>query len=120
MTKGAIFSKRFIKRIIRKISTSDKGWKTAEDPRKCSEGTIHDVNTTTHISHKIATEAEIRRMFDKEMARCGDTTADTKSTAEEWVQELSRTVQQFGLPKAHDGTYNLNKGWVPMVQIRGH
>ena len=106
-TKGAAFSKRFIKHIIRKISTSDNGWKTAEDPRRCSVETIRDVKTTTRhsvdktklVAHKNATEAEIRRMFDKEMARCGDTTADTKDIAEEWVQELSRTVQQFGLPK---------------------
>ena len=33
-TKGTIFSRGFIKRIIRKISTSDTGWRTAEDLKR--------------------------------------------------------------------------------------
>ena len=105
-TKGAIFSKGFIKRIIRRISTSDTGWKTTEDSRRCNTETTCNAKeelanggeTTAHTTHIVATKEKIREIFDKEMARCGDTAEDTKDTVEEWVQELSRAVQQFGPP----------------------
>jgi len=108
-TKGAAFSKRFIKRIIRKISTSDKGGRTTEvDPRRCDAETVCDTETTTPTPHETATEAEIREIFNKELSRCGDTTDDTRDTVEEWVQKLSRKVQRFGLPDAHGRVYKSN------------
>ena len=58
--------------------------------------------TTAHISHKVASEEKIRRILHKEISRCGNTSVDTEDTVEEWAQELTKTVQQFGLPDVYD------------------
>jgi hypothetical protein len=110
-TKGTIFSKGFIKRIIRKISTSDTGWRAAEDLKRYGTETNHKTEeerddtsykTTAHASHKVSSEEKIRRILHKEISRCGDTIGDTEDTVEEWVQGLTKTVQQFGLPDVYD------------------